>query len=731
MSTNPPQFEDDDPLSWFDLSGDDDASASSASSDSSGSAGVSDSAPSWLKDPVQFTDDQESVSPPWFSDAGDLDLNLDSVQPAAPSPSQRAAPDETLPAEPRRTERKRTGDLSSPALPAAEPAAEPASSTDDAPDWFAGLDLDQVAEPAESVEPISDDFMPDWMFSDEAAPAQGQPVSDPDRTIADEGDEDDVPSWMREMNLESSAAKAVEAIPAADEPPASGSEFGWLNEIDLSSSIAEASAGTTGLTPSKPIDPTALPSETKAAASTADPNSLNLDELSHISSGDIDKLLNLSLPAISTNPSTVGDFAPPLPSTPVPDSGFDFDSLSGSGSSDVASTSGLMGMTGAMRQSQQRKPKPQDDLDDLFGDAVLGDEVFNRPSADVLAMQDVDLQGDAPTLADAPSSTGLTGMLSRRNLPPTPVTPPTPAPTPAQEEALRDFSSDADVLPEWVADLRPADAPITLSVGDQVIKVKEEPIGKLPEQVKQLRERAKEFRVSEAKSVAPLSGPLAGITGAINPVSTSVTPPPASQSALRSPLKDTFSDRVKILQNMLKSEDEFIQKRRMEEAKREELEAGASGVLPAPRARSPIKPDRLLIAALLLAIIVFPFLYRGSSVMPTLGSVAETANVAEPHFQQVAQAISSLQRDQRILVAFEYAPTGAAEMDEMAKAILTDVMARGVHPVIVSTNPAGALHAYTLIDQLGRETELRSVLKRTEPFQAAVTIPSCNIYRAA
>jgi hypothetical protein len=61
-----------------------------------------------------------------------------------------------------------------------------------------------------------------------------------------------------------------------------------------------------------------------------------------------------------------------------------------------------------------------------------------------------------------------------------------------------------------------------------------------------------------------------------------------------------------------------------------------------------------------------------------------------------------LQTEQPVLVAFEYGPTGAGELDDMARALLLDIIGKGAQPVIVSTNPSGALHAQSLMQELAQ-----------------------------
>ncbi len=64
--------------------------------------------------------------------------------------------------------------------------------------------------------------------------------------------------------------------------------------------------------------------------------------------------------------------------------------------------------------------------------------------------------------------------------------------------------------------------------------------------------------------------------------------------------------------------------------------------------------------------------------------------------------LDNLSRDDFVLVAFEYGPTAAGELDPMADIILRHIMAQGSTPIIVSSNPIAVSHARNVIAKIER-----------------------------
>lgn len=688
------------------------------------------------------------------------------------APTQHDAPRRTIP---------KSAPLSPPPASASIPSASTSTPLDD---WFATMGVE--AGSADSADPAADmpapeDYMPDWLLAGQV-PTSPPPVpSNPDIDVdalaslfdssanaldakpssrdanktgpmpdsppptTQASDEEEVPAWLRGMDLDAPANRTPISMPSqpsakrqtTNVPPpvnpaaASGPEFGWLNNLDastpadLSESAARQAAELDWMAGSAMGGPASnVPTPPSAEDSSASVE-LDIDALLKSGTPSIDNLLSMS--EIKRPPAPVTD--PSAMPAPEFDSGL-FDPTP------PMSTTSSMSLSGS-KLSRPKKETPIDDLDSLFADAVLDDNVFDRSEAALKDLQKVELQGETSML-DMGADFGATGVLT-----PPPSTPtaevdhspasttkllsrkdtmrPPPAQTPATPpNALRGFDAPGEVLPEWVADLRPAEAPVTLNIGDQVIKVKEDPIGQLPEQIRNLRERAKEYRVVETKQSAALEGPLAGITGAITPIAPqSMTAAPSTSIAKRMGTgMDALSERVKMLQSLLNLEHEVSERRKLEEAQREAAEAGEAGIAikAAPRQRLSIKVDRLLITLLLVVALILPFVLRSTSILPSLDSVAARADTTDGRYRRLSDTLNQLQPGQAVLVAFEYTPTAAAEMDEIARMLLIDLLGRGVHPVMISTNPTGVLRAYDLIDRLSRDADASRLLKRTEPL---------------
>lgn len=254
----------------------------------------------------------------------------------------------------------------------------------------------------------------------------------------------------------------------------------------------------------------------------------------------------------------------------------------------------------------------------------------------------------------------------------------------------------ATALPEFVTDLRPSDVPVQFKIGGAVeIGVEESPLAQLPDQLRQLRDHALAFKPPEPPPTLS-AGPLADLAGplAAEPVivraATSASP---SAISVVSAANEPQLRRVELIRRML------------------EIEGAASQTIgtakPGSKARPAVRVnvERLVVTLILLAFIIAPFFTHALNVVSSPDTSVPTAAQSA-----VFNAMDSLTAGQTVLVAFEYGPTGAGELDDLARVLLRDLFKHQVKPVVVSTDFAGAMHAESFLLTFGHDTgELRAL----------------------
>ncbi len=128
-----------------------------------------------------------------------------------------------------------------------------------------------------------------------------------------------------------------------------------------------------------------------------------------------------------------------------------------------------------------------------------------------------------------------------------------------------------------------------------------------------------------------------------------------------------------------------------------------------PRRRGRIKMDRLVIALLLTVAVVLPFI-----VAPLrIGDLPPAQFVAGSSQQAAYDRVNSIISGQLALVAAEYGPTGAAELDSALDAVLRHILLRGARPVIVSGHAVGLLHAQNILDNILHDGAFLARIQRT------------------
>ncbi len=274
--------------------------------------------------------------------------------------------------------------------------------------------------------------------------------------------------------------------------------------------------------------------------------------------------------------------------------------------------------------------------------------------------------------------------------------PPTPPPQPLAVEPepeagpeLPEEPAAPGAQPEWVAELRPSDLPVTVKAGGAERSLRQKQLDELPDRVRAFREAALHDLGDADLAPAPESGPLAGVAGAL-PLVDAVFPPatraPSVEGLVVTPEQQARAWRLQALMDAISADDEA-----------EDAEAGEAA--PARRRKSRLKPDRVLVALILLVGLLVPF------ATDALHLAADPPALAGDRLA-VAGEVDALEPGDYVLFAFEYGPPSAGELDGLAEALLRDVLARGAVPLALSTDPLGAFHAGAVIEPLADDAAL-------------------------
>jgi len=126
----------------------------------------------------------------------------------------------------------------------------------------------------------------------------------------------------------------------------------------------------------------------------------------------------------------------------------------------------------------------------------------------------------------------------------------------------------------------------------------------------------------------------------------------------------------------------------------------------APRTR--YRFDRLLLALLLTAAVVLPFIVpalRFGDLPPARFAAGSMAAAA---YEQVA----TLRPGQVALVGIEYGPGAAGELDPALDALLRHILLQGARPALIGGDAVGLLHARNVLEQIINDSGFRAQLGR-------------------
>lgn len=270
-------------------------------------------------------------------------------------------------------------------------------------------------------------------------------------------------------------------------------------------------------------------------------------------------------------------------------------------------------------------------------------------------------------------------------------------------------SAPTEVQPEWVEEMRPSDLPVVVRAGGAEASVKQKQVVELPERLRALRDLTLREVPSAEEAPASDAGALAGITGALPAAEVML---PARQVRPTEGLVITKEqqarlNRLNALLSQVAAEEEQAETEKATFAEAERL--ALEGLMPeaAPVARRKrrarrFRLDRVLIALLMLAALVAPFATDAVNFADDPPPLAG-ARLGVP------AAVDAVQPGSYVLFAFEYNPTASGELDQLATAVLRDVLARSAVPLVISTNPAGAFHAQAVIERMAADNALLTV----------------------
>lgn len=246
--------------------------------------------------------------------------------------------------------------------------------------------------------------------------------------------------------------------------------------------------------------------------------------------------------------------------------------------------------------------------------------------------------------------------------------------------------------------LRP-DEQVKLRAGSLEIEYEQQGLAYLPDDLLDLREKSLNFIQNKptSSSTPPASGPLAGISGSLEYQEKVLN---AEQLELSTQLNvpEAQIGRIELLAAALESEDEFDEPELEEQPRRIRR-----------RRQSSRQFDRFVVSIILLAALIAPF------ITDKLHLATDPDNQSfDARQQNLISAVAGLNAGDRVLLAFEYGPTAAGELNELAEAVLRDILRQRAVPITISTNSLGALNARHILDELGDDEALLNALERDE-----------------
>ena len=663
-------------------------------------AGVDDDEPTGMEPPAA----QAEAPPEWLSLAGEMASdqqdNLD---------DEAALPDWI-----------ETGDLG--AEFAAEDAALDEPEAAPIPDWIAGDDLADFEDDEPEFPPdvmAEPDEAPEWLASDMGDLEDEAPIEEgvsyeewmrqQDEAAYQPSEEEllaaEVPDWFADIGEEAAAEEAPGTGQAAEFVPdwyfgledgAAEQKPDWLQNADFSVDALTAQP----VLPEEPPTPepeAAIPQDVAPVEAAADwLDDLDSEGPTYVARPQ-DAAPSISEPAVTDDGFVdwLGEFEAEE-ETPVPES-------PPSPAPEALEPGEMPDWLSALEVPGE---EPPDISQPVTTDMVLAgaeEEDFmtliNEELGDQDVMETLGVSNLLPALMPEDVAIDFDRLLKEAELPPDEVGDPD---LPGAAGGL-----EASEMPDWLSGAQVGG----FSAVRTTLGTEETPLEELSERLRALRDRT--GKAAAIEPPPPAEPPaaqelLANVAGSLPP-SVAFDISAGREVMLDVSLDEAQQARAATLAALLgmDARDEDVDP--AEEARR--IRDAATRA----RARSRIKPLRLVVTLILAAAVLLPFFVdvSGFFVLPEPGLGAGEHGALDG-------AIEAWEPGAQVLIGFEYGPTAAGEMDTLTNVLMTHLLVRGVKPVLVSTNPAGILHARNVMAELAQDP---FILRRLGRADEPLTMP--------
>jgi hypothetical protein len=271
---------------------------------------------------------------------------------------------------------------------------------------------------------------------------------------------------------------------------------------------------------------------------------------------------------------------------------------------------------------------------------------------------------------------------------------------PAEKDDTQTRLPLAEGAPEWLADVTISDEE---SLSAVVRRKTDRPLEDLSDRLKALHEAGMGLPASSEQAQARgMTALLPGVTDTLPPAEFGAAPTVGAGIALG----EVQQARANLLRDLIGLDQAGVSSRTAETAallfgEGTEAEAAAQ-----PRRRRRLRLasnlDRILVAVVLLFAVLLPFVRDTVRVGSLPPAVFSAGSRQAAFFSQ----IDAVEPGSLVLVAAEYNPTGAAELDDATDALLRHLVLLGARPVIVGSSPTGLLHAGNIMESIAEDGRL-------------------------